>query len=191
MGFVGKIKKKITSKATGAVKGAIKKKISEKRSKTGEVEEEAEVKRGFMPEIDWDVMREEMEEIVELDFNQDDKIIRLTFKKDLESYKMDKKDFKNIQSQEEFMKIQTKQVPLNMVYQMFKDKKTIKNTIVGYAGRGKPIKFDINFDKNENTYLLHKFKKEEDAEKVYDLLNDIFFGDYLENLMTRGMPRRM
>ncbi|NVM00788.1 MAG: hypothetical protein HWN67_00510 [Candidatus Helarchaeota archaeon] len=89
------------------------------------------------------------------------------------------------------MEIQKKQVPLNMVYQMFKDKKQIKNMISAYAGRGKPIKFDVSFDKNENTYLLHKFKKEEDAEKVYDLLNDIFFGDYLENLMTRGMPRRM
>lgn len=192
MGLVGKIQKKIASKAAGAIKEKIQQKISEKRSKAKEeVEEEMVVTGKVMPEIDWDVLKEEMEENVELEFNQVEKIIKLTFKKDLESYKIDKKDFKNFTSQEEFMKAQGKQVPLNMIYQMFKDKKQMKNMIRAYAGRTKPIKFDVNFDKNENTYLIHKFKEEEDAQKVYDLLNDIFFGNYLENLMTRGMPRIM
>ncbi|MFX1450230.1 MAG: hypothetical protein ACFFCM_05280 [Promethearchaeota archaeon] len=185
MGLIGKIKREITRKATSAVTGAIKKKITEKRTKTEEEKIEEEVKDKMVYDLDWDAMKEDMEELVNLNLNQDEKTIKLTFKKDLESLKLEKKDFMNISSPEEMMKSQERLVRLNMIYQMCKDKKTLKNSIGAYSQGSIPTKFDVDFDKIENSYLLYKFKNEEDIEKVHDFLNNIFFGDFFKNFVGR------
>lgn len=134
-------------------------------------------------EIDWDKIRKTMEEEVELEFKEDEKEIRVTLKQNPKSYKIDKNAFKNVRSPEEIGELQEKQSQY-MILQMVKDKNQLKNMINAYLGKGIPIKFDIKFDKNKNTYLLHKFKNEEDAEKVNDFLDDLFFGYFFENMMA-------
>ena len=68
---------------------------------------------------------------------------------------------------------------------MCKDKKTLKNSINTYSQGSIPTKFDVDFDKVENSYLIHNFKNEEDIEKVHDFLNNIFFGDFFKNFVGR------
>ena len=74
-----------------------------------------------------------------------------------------------------------------MIDKMVSDEQGLKQTLAQFVGKGEAVGCDIKFNDAENTISLENFKDDKIAKKVYEFFNEMFFGDFLKNLMEQMM----
>ena len=112
-------------------------------------------------DFNWDEVKEKFEKAVKLEEKKDNLSIKITI---LEA---------NIEENQ-------------MVGSMLKSEEEMKRGLSQFLGNKEPIDCYIDINQDEKWMLL-KFKNKKDFNKVYNLLNDIFFGDYLKKMMEALM----
>ena len=73
-----------------------------------------------------------------------------------------------------------------MVGGILKGEDEMKKGLAQFLGKKEPLDCDIEINQEEKTMLL-KFRNKSDFKKVFELLNDIFFGDYLKKMIEALM----
>ncbi|TXT59819.1 MAG: hypothetical protein BAJALOKI1v1_1360004 [Promethearchaeota archaeon] len=114
-----------------------------------------------MEEIDWEDIKEKLSKALKLEKDVNTLTIKLTI---IES---------NIKDNE-------------MVGGMLKSEEEMKQSLQRFMGQEKPLDLEVDINQEEKSILL-AMKSEEDFKKVYDLLNELFFGDYLKKMFEAMM----
>ena len=112
-------------------------------------------------DLNWDEIKEKLEKAVKLEKNSDDLSINIII---LES---------NIEENQK-------------IWGMLEGEDEMKRGLAQFLGKKEPLDCDIEINQEEKTMLL-KFRNKEDFKKVYNLLNDLFFGDYLKKMFEALM----
>lgn len=110
-------------------------------------------------DLNWDDIKKQMKESVELEKDEGAKIVKIKFKGDVQ---------KN-----------------EMIDKMISSEEGLKQTLTQFVGKGELIECNIQFDEAENTIILENFKDKKITKKVYEFFDDMFFGDFLKNLMEQ------
>ena len=105
----------------------------------------------------WDKIKEDLQKAVKLEENKDDLSIKIII---LES---------NIKENQ-------------MVGGMLRGGEEMKQSLRQFLGKSEPLDCDISINQEERTILM-KFNNNEDFYKVYELLNDMFFGDFFKKMI--------
>ncbi len=111
--------------------------------------------------LDWDSIKEQIKDAVEIEKDEAKKLVKIKFKGDISDNPM--------------------------VGKMVGDDTGLQDTLTQFVGKGEQIDCDIKFLDAENTFLLENFKDEKTTNQVYDFFNELFFGDFLKNLMDQMM----
>ncbi|MFX0188181.1 MAG: hypothetical protein ACFE8A_10640 [Candidatus Hodarchaeota archaeon] len=114
-----------------------------------------------MENLDWEEIKEQLQKAVKLEKKEEDLSIKISI---LES---------NIEENQ-------------MVGGMLRDGDEMKQSLGQFLGKKEPLDCDIEINQKKRTMLL-KFKEEKDFKKVYNLLNDLFFGDFLKKMIEAMM----
>lgn len=114
-----------------------------------------------MENLNWEEIKEQLQEAVRLEKKKDDLSIKISI---LES---------NIEENQ-------------MVGGMLKDEDEMKQSLGQFLNKKEPLDCDIEINQEERTMLL-KFKEKKDFKKVYNLLNDLFFGDFIKKMIEAMM----
>ena len=114
-----------------------------------------------MENLNWEEIKEQLQKAVKLEKKKEDLSIKISI---LES---------NIEENQ-------------MVGGMLKDEDEMKQSLGQFLGKKEPLDCDIEINQEERTMLL-KFKEKKDFKKVYHLLNDLFFGDFLKKMIEAMM----
>ncbi len=112
-------------------------------------------------DFNWDEIKEKLEKSIKLEQFKDDLSVKITV---LES------------------EIEENQ----MVGGILKGEDEMKQGLAQFLGKKEPLDCDIDINQEEKTMLL-KFRNKKDFKKVYNLLNDLFFGDYLKKMIEALM----
>lgn len=107
--------------------------------------------------FNWDEIKEKLQHAVKLEKNKDALKVKINI---LES---------NIEDDK-------------MVGNMLRDEESMKQSIGQFLGSNEPLDCDIDINNDEKCIVM-KFKKESDFNKVYNLLNDMFFGDFFKKII--------
>ncbi|MFX1452312.1 MAG: hypothetical protein ACFFCM_15850 [Promethearchaeota archaeon] len=111
--------------------------------------------------LDWDMIKKQMKEAVELEKDEGKKQVLIKFKGDIKGNPM--------------------------IDKMVSDDEGLKNTLTQFVGKGEEVDCNIRYLESENAFLLENFKDKETTKAVYEFFNDMFFGDFLKNLMDHMM----
>jgi hypothetical protein len=114
-----------------------------------------------MENLNWEEIKEQLQNAVKLEKKKDDLSITIAI---LES---------NIEENQ-------------MVGGMLKDEDEMKQSLGQFLGKKEPLDCDIEINQEKRTMLL-KFKEKKEFKKVYNLLNDLFFGDFLKKMIEAMM----
>ncbi len=69
-----------------------------------------------------------------------------------------------------------------MVGSMLKDEDEMKQSLGQFLGENRPLDCDIEINQDEK-YILMKFQNKKEFKKVYNLLHEMFFGEYFKKLV--------
>ncbi|MFX0136850.1 MAG: hypothetical protein ACFFDN_24650 [Candidatus Hodarchaeota archaeon] len=111
--------------------------------------------------LDWDSIKEQIKDAVEIEKDESKKQVKIKFKGDISRNPM--------------------------VDKMVGDDEGLQKTLTQFVGKGEQIDCNIKFIEAENAFLLENFKDEKTTNAVYEFFNDLFFGDFLKNLMEHMM----
>ncbi|MBD3255726.1 MAG: hypothetical protein GF383_11585, partial [Candidatus Lokiarchaeota archaeon] len=114
-----------------------------------------------MEGFNWDEIKEQLRKAVKLEKIEDDLLIKLTV---LES---------NIEENK-------------MVGGMLKSEEEMKRSLGQFMGKQEALDCDIDINQDEK-FITLKMKSEEEFKKVYELLNDLFFGDFFKKMIEAMM----
>ena len=112
-------------------------------------------------DFDWEEIKEKLSAAVKLEENKDRHSIKITILEE------------NIEEDQ-------------MIGGMLKGEEEMKKSLGQFLGEKEPIDCDIDINQDERTMLL-KFKNKNDFKKVYQLLYDMFFGDFLKKMIEALM----
>jgi len=112
-------------------------------------------------DFNWEEIKEKLEKAVKLEENKDSLSIKITILEE------------NIEENQ-------------MIGGMLKGEEEMKKSLGHFLGEKEPIDCDIDINQDERTMLL-KFKNKNDFKKVYQLLYDMFFGDFLKKMIEALM----
>jgi len=73
-----------------------------------------------------------------------------------------------------------------MVGGMLKNEEEMKQGLAQFLGKKEPLECNITIDQDERKITMI-FEKKKEFKKVYKLLNDIFFGDFLKKMIDAMM----
>lgn len=105
----------------------------------------------------WDEMKEQLEKAIELKKDKDNLTITI---KILES---------NVEDNE-------------MVGGMLKGEDEMKQSLGQFLGEKEPLNCEIDIDEEEKQITM-KFENKKEFKKVYELLHDMFFGDFFKKML--------
>jgi len=108
-------------------------------------------------DLNWDDIKKQMKESVELE--EGDKEIKIKFKGDVKENQM--------------------------IDKLVSTEQGLQQTMTQFIGKGEPVDCNIKFIEGKNTILMENFKDKEITHKVYEFFNEMFFGDFLKNLMDQ------
>lgn len=114
-----------------------------------------------MENLNWEEIKEQLQNAVKLEKKKEDLSIKISI---LES---------NIEENQ-------------IVGGMLKDEDEMKQSLGQFLGKKEPLDCDIEINQEKRTMLL-KFKEKKEFKKVYNLLNDLFFGDFLKKMIEAMM----
>lgn len=109
--------------------------------------------------LDWDEIKEKMKEAIELKKDENKKIVTIKIKADIQENEM--------------------------VTKMFSGSEELKQTLNQFVGKGEPIECDVKFNEEEKTMVLENFQDKKITKEVYDFFHELFFGDFLKNLIEQ------
>ena len=112
-------------------------------------------------DFDWEEIKEKLEKAVKLEESKADLTVKITILEE------------NIEEDQ-------------MIGGMLKGEEEMKKSLGQFLGEKEPIDCDIDINQDERTMLL-KFKNKSDFKKVYKLLHDMFFGDFLKKMIEALM----
>ncbi|MHA1293804.1 MAG: hypothetical protein ACTSQJ_14200 [Promethearchaeota archaeon] len=69
---------------------------------------------------------------------------------------------------------------------MFKGEDEMKRSLGQFLGKKEPIDCNININQEEK-YIILKFKNKKDFKKVYNLFQEMFFGDFFKEIIEAMM----
>lgn len=114
-----------------------------------------------MEGFNWDEMKEQLEKAVKLDKNKEDLSITI---KVLET---------NIEENQ-------------MVGGMLQGEDEMKRSLGQFMGNNEPLDCDVEINQDEKIVKM-TFKKKEEWKKVYELLDNMFFGDFFKKMIEAMM----
>ncbi len=114
-----------------------------------------------MENFDWDEIKEELRKAIKLEKNDDDLYVSI---KVLEESIEDNK----------------------MIGSMLKGENEMKQSLGQFLGKNEPLDCEIKINQEEKQIMM-VFKKKKEFKKVYELPNDIFFGDFFKKMMEAMM----
>jgi len=107
--------------------------------------------------LNWDDIKRQMEESVELE--EGNRVVKIKFKGDVQQNQM--------------------------IEKMVSSEQGLQQTLNQFVGKGDPVDCNINFIESENAVVIENLKDEEITHKVYEFFKDMFFGDFLKNLIEQ------
>lgn len=114
-----------------------------------------------MEGFNWDEMKEQLEKAVKLDKNKEDLSITI---KVLET---------NIEENQ-------------MVGGMLQGEDEMKRSLGQFMGNNEPLDCDVEINEDEKIVKM-TFKKKKEWKKVYELLDNMFFGDFFKKMIEAMM----
>ena len=113
--------------------------------------------------FNWDEVKKQLKESVELEEDKDARKVKIKFKGEIQKE----------QNQ--------------MLDKMISDEQGLRQTLNQFVGKGEEIACDIKFVEAENSIVIENFKDKDTTHEVYEFFNDMFFGDFLKNLIEQMM----
>ncbi|MHA1785484.1 MAG: hypothetical protein ACTSVY_05950 [Candidatus Helarchaeota archaeon] len=73
-----------------------------------------------------------------------------------------------------------------MIGKLIENEDQMKQTLDQFIGQDVPIDCEITFNEDDN-YMLIQLEEKKSTNKVYDFLEDLFFGDFLKKMFEAMM----
>ena len=112
-------------------------------------------------DFNWDEIKKKLEEAVKLERNDNDLSIKIILL------------VSNIQEDE-------------MVGGMLKGEEEMKKSLGQFLNKKEPLNCEIEINEEDKSMLL-KFEKKKEFKQVYELLNEMFFGDFFKKMIEALM----
>ncbi len=114
-----------------------------------------------MENFNWEDIKEKLQKAVELEKKSDDLSIKIIIKGS------------NIEENE-------------LVGNMLKSEVEMKQSLARFVNEGKPVECEVEVNQIQK-FILIKFRDHQMWNKTYDLLSEMFFGDYFKKMIEAMM----
>ena len=111
-------------------------------------------------DLNWDEIKKKIKETIELEKNESDNTIKIKIKGDIQENPM--------------------------VNQIVSTKEGIENSLNQFVGKGEKIDCEIEYLEDENSILM-KFNDKKTTKESYKFFNEMFFGDFVKDLLEKMM----
>ena len=114
-----------------------------------------------MEKVNWDELKEKLAMAVKLEKSDDDLLIKINI-------------------------LETNLEETGMVGKMLTSEEEMKQSLGQFLGKKGSIECDVKINQDER-YVMIIFKRKKDFKKTYNLLNDMFFGNFFKEMIEAMM----